>query len=294
MGLFFRFKPNSLPSGAKFAYLTGVYLDYYGLSEAPFTITPNPRFLFFSGKHREAFNHLLYGIRERKGFVQLTGEVGAGKTTLCRALLEQLGPNFSTALILNPVLDSDQLMKGIATEFGLNVKGMDRLETIAEINAFLLNQLAEGKETVLIIDEAQNLTPELLEQVRLLSNLETDERKLLQILLMGQPELRDRLNDHSLRQLRQRITVRYHLSPLRRSELGQYIQHRLHVSGANGSPYFSNAAIWRIYHYSKGIPRLINALCDKCLLAGFVQQRDRIDFRMVGVAIRELEGHIDA
>ena len=278
---------------ADFHYKNCVYLDYYGLKEAPFNITPNPRFLFFSTKHREAFNHLLYGIRERKGFVQLTGEVGAGKTTLCRALLEELGDNFSTALILNPVLDADQLIKAIAMELGLKVKGMDRLEIIAEINRFLLEQVENQRDTVLIIDEAQDLTLELLEQVRLLSNLETDDRKLFQIVLMGQPELRDRLNDPRLRQLRQRITVRYHLSPLRRSEVGQYIQHRLQVSGANGSPYFTTPAIWRINHYSKGIPRLINALCDKCLLAGFVEQRDRIDFRMTGAAIRELEGQID-
>ena len=270
-----------------------MYLEYYGLKEPPFNITPNPRFLFYSAKHREAFNHLLYGIRERKGFVQLTGEVGAGKTTLCRALLEQLGPEFSTALILNPVLDAGQLMKSIAMELNLQVKGLDRLETLAEINRFLLLQVEHHKDTVLIIDEAQDLTRELLEQVRLLSNLETDERKLLQIVLMGQPELRDRLNDHALRQLRQRITVRFHLNPLKRSEVGQYIQHRLQVSGANGAPYFTRPAIWLIYRYSRGIPRLINAVCDKCLLAGYVQQRDRIDYRMVRRAMRELEGHIE-
>src|SRR3984957_19694342 len=258
-----------------------VYLDYYGLSEPPFTITPNPRFLFFSGKHREAFNHLLYGIRERKGFVQLTGEVGAGKSTLCRALLEQLGDNYSTALILNPVLDADQLMKAVAMEFGPDVKGLDRLEILSVFNEFLLRQMSQHRETVLIIDEAQDLTNEMLEQVRLLSNLETDDRKLLQIVLMGQPELRDRLNDHSLRQLRQRITVRYHLKPLKQFEVAQYVQHRLQVSGANGAPYFSTAAVWRIYRYSAGVPRLINAICDKCLLAGYVQQREKIDYRMV-------------
>jgi general secretion pathway protein A len=271
----------------------GVYLEYYGLKELPFNITPNPRFLFFSAKHREAFNHLLYGIRERKGFVQLTGEVGAGKTTLCRALLEQLGPSFATALILNPILDADQLVKAVAMELNLPVKGLDRLETVAEINRFLLQQLEQGKDTVLIIDEAQDLTPALLEQVRLLSNMETDERKLLQIVLMGQPELRDRLNDYGLRQLRQRITIRYHLNPLQRNEIGQYVQHRLQVSGANGAPFFTAAALWRIYNYSKGIPRLINAICDKCLLAGYVAQRDKIDFSMVGRARRELEGQID-
>jgi general secretion pathway protein A len=271
-----------------------VYLDYYGLKEPPFDITPNPRFLFFSPKHREAFNHLLYGIRERKGFVQLTGEVGAGKTTICRAMLEQLGDRYATALILNPVLDADQLVKAIAMEFGLDVKSRDRLETVAALNAFLLEQVEQHKETVLIIDEAQDLTHELLEQVRLLSNLETDDRKLLQIVLMGQPELRDRLNDFNLRQLRQRITVRYHLTPLTRAEVGQYVHHRLQVSGANGSPYFTDPALWRVFHYSGGVPRLVNAVCDKCLLAGFVQLRERIDFRMVGKAIRELEGHFNA
>jgi general secretion pathway protein A len=271
-----------------------VYLEYYGLTEPPFTITPNPRFLFFSSKHREAFNHLLYGIRERKGFVQLTGEVGAGKTTLCRALLDQLGDNFSTALILNPVLDTDQLVKAVAMEFGLQVRGLDRLEIVAVINDFLLRQMSEGRDTVLIIDEAQDLSNELLEQVRLLSNLETDDRKLLQIVLMGQPELRDRLNAHSMRQLRQRITVRYHLNPLRRSEVAQYVQHRLQVSGSQGAPYFTQPALWRIYNYSKGIPRLVNAVCDKALRAGFVEQRDRIDFRLIGRALRELEGNIAA
>jgi general secretion pathway protein A len=270
-----------------------VYLDFYGLTEPPFSITPNPRFLFYGGKHREALNHLLYGIRERKGFVQLTGEVGAGKSTLCRALLSQLGNNYSTALILNPILDADQLMRAIALEFGLDVRGLDRLETLEEINLFLLRQVEEGRETVLLIDEAQNLTNELLEQVRLLSNLETDDRKLLQIVLMGQPELRDRLNDPALRQLRQRITVRYHLSPLKRSEVGPYVQHRLTVSGAKGNPQFTTAALWRVFCYSQGVPRLVNAVCDKCLLAGFVEQRSQIDYRLVGRAIRELEGTID-
>jgi len=269
-----------------------VYLQYYGLTEPPFDITPNPRFLFYSAKHREAFNHLLYGIRERKGFVQLTGEVGAGKTTLCRAILEQLDGRYATALILNPVMSADELMKAIAIEFGLPVNGLDRLDTLGVINQFLLQQVERGKDTVLIIDEAQDLTDELLEQVRLLSNLETDNRKLLQIVLMGQPELRDRLNNPRLRQLRQRITVRYHLPPLSRAEVNHYIQHRLEVAGAKGSPYFTQPALWRVYRYSQGIPRLLNAICDKSLLAGFVRQRERIDFGMVGCAVNELEGNI--
>jgi general secretion pathway protein A len=269
-----------------------VYLEHYGLKEPPFAITPNPRFLYFSGKHREAYNHLLYGIRERKGFVQFTGEVGAGKTTLCRAMLDALDGQFATALILNPVMSPDEMMKAIAIDFGLAVEGMDRLETVAVINEFLLWLASQGKDAVLIIDEAQNLTDDLLEQVRLLSNLETDDRKLLQIVLMGQPELRDRLNAHNLRQLRQRITVRYHLSALTREEVEDYIRHRIHVSGGNGRPKFSQPAIWRIHRYSQGVPRLINAVCDKALLAGYVNQTDKIDFGIIGRAIRELEGEI--
>ncbi len=269
-------------------------MDYYGLQEPPFSITPNPRFLFYGTKHREALNHLLYGIRERKGFVQLTGEVGAGKSTICRALLEQLGKNFSTALILNPALDPEQLIKAIAREFNLDVRGMDQVETLEELNMFLLRQLEQERETVLVIDEAQNLSNQQLEQIRMLSNLETDDRKLLQIVLMGQPELRDKLNDPSMRQLRQRITVRYHLRPLKRAEVGTYVQHRLAISGANGGgPHFTVPALWRIFRYSQGIPRLINAVCDKCLLAGYVQQRGRMDFQLVGSAIRELEGDFD-
>jgi len=162
-----------------------VYLDFYKLKQSPFDLTPNPRFLFQSRKHREAYNHLLYGIRERKGFVQLTGEVGAGKTTICRAMLRQLDINFTTAVILNPVLNADELMRAIGTEFRLDVKNLDRHDTLAAINNFLLDQVQQCKDVVLIIDEAQNLTDELLEQVRLLSNLELDNRKLLQIVLMG-------------------------------------------------------------------------------------------------------------
>lgn len=269
-----------------------MYLDYYGLSEAPFDLAPNPRYLFYNPRYREAFNHVIYGVRERKGFVQLTGEVGCGKTTICRAILKELGDHYATALILNPVLDADQLLRAVALEFGLNAKGMDRFETLSALNQFLIDLLFHGRDAVLIIDEAQDLTPELLEQIRLLSNLETEDRKLLQIVLMGQPELRDRLNDYNLRQLRQRITVRFHIHPLKRWELWPYIQHRLHVAGSKGEPVFTMGALWRIYAYTKGIPRLVNALCDKCLLAGFVHRTLRIDLSLAALAVRELEGNI--
>jgi general secretion pathway protein A len=269
-----------------------VYLEYYGLNEPPFDLTPNPRFLFYSAKHREAFNHLLYGIRERKGFVQLTGAVGAGKTTVCRAMLEALGDSWASALIFNPPPEPDLFVKAVAIEFGLEVGGLDALNTRSALNEFLIEQAAAGRDAVLIIDEAQTLTNRELENIRLLSNLETEDRKLLQIVLMGQPELRDRLNDPALRQLRQRITVRYHLPALSRAELWPYIEHRLVVSGATGTFYFTAGAMWRIFRYSHGIPRLVNALCDKCLLAGYVEQRTAIDYRLVGRAIRELEGRI--
>jgi general secretion pathway protein A len=269
-----------------------VYLQYYGLREPPFDLTPNPRFLFFSAKHREAYNHMLYGIREHKGFVQLTGEVGAGKTTLCRAMLKELGDEFATALILNPVLDPAELVRAIATEFGFSTKAMSHLEVLSALNQLLVDLLIRGKDAVLVIDEAQDLTNELLEQIRLLSNLETDSRKLLQIVLMGQSELRDRLNDHRLRQLRQRITVRFHLRPLNRGELLPYMLHRLKVAGSNGAPNFTVGALWRIFRYTEGIPRLVNAVCDKCLLAGYVHKRKTVDFGLAGLAIRELEGGI--
>jgi general secretion pathway protein A len=268
-----------------------MYNQFYGFREPPFNITPDPRFLFFSDRHREAYNHVLFGIRERKGFIQITGEVGAGKTTLCRALLEELGPDYVTALILNPCLNPTQLLRAILTEFGMKPGKTDRVACLSMLNDFLLEQLEAGRDVVLLIDEAQDLDSDLLEQVRLLSNLETDQRKLLQIVLLGQPELREKLNDRSLRQLRQRITVRYHLTPLSRVEMARYIQHRLQVVGANGRPAFTPWALRTIYRYTKGIPRLVNAVCDKALLAGFVESTDLLTRRQIRRAIRELEGN---
>ena len=270
-----------------------MYNEFYGFRESPFNITPDPRFLFFSDQHREAFNHILFGIRERKGFIQVTGEVGAGKTTVCRAILQQLGPTYRTALILNPMLTSREFFRALLVELGLEPPGhKDRSLYLDELNRFLLAQAMEGHDVVLFIDEAQDLDPELLEQVRLLSNLETDQRKLLQIVLLGQPELRDKLNEKSLRQLRQRITVRYHLAPLSLKETQRYISHRLHVAGSNSRPDFTPWAIRTIYRYSGGIPRLINAVCDKALLYGYVNATDRLGGRAARQAIRELEGRI--
>lgn len=267
-----------------------MYNDFYGFREAPFNITPDPRFLFFSDRHREAYNHILFGLRERKGFIQITGEVGAGKTTVCRALLEDLGPRYRTALILNPCLTGDQLLRTILIELGLEPSD-DRVTALQRLNQYLLDQLAEGNDVVLLIDEAQDLSHDLLEQIRLLSNLETDQRKLLQIVLLGQPELREKLDDPQLRQLRQRITVRYHLAPLSRQEMEHYIQHRLQVVGANGRPSFNRWALGSIYRYSGGVPRLVNAVCDKALLCGYVEGDDRLTRRHVRRAIRELEGN---
>jgi general secretion pathway protein A len=266
-----------------------MYAQYYGFSEAPFNLTPDPRFLFFSDRHREAFNHLLFGIQERKGFIQLTGEVGAGKTTLCRALLEQLGPRFRTALVLNPCLTATQLLRAILVELGLR-PARDRQGCLKRLNEFLLAQVTEGHDVVLFIDEAQDLTDELLEQVRLLSNLETDQRKLLQIVLIGQPELKAKLDRPELRQLRQRITVRYHLTPLSAWETEHYIRYRVHVAGGNSRPSFDRRALRKIHGYSKGVPRLINAVCDKTLLCGYVSGTDRLTARHVRRSIRELEG----
>jgi general secretion pathway protein A len=269
-----------------------MYNEFYGFREAPFNITPDPRFLFFSDKHREAFNHVLFGIRERKGFIQVTGEVGAGKTTVCRAILAELGPSYKTALVLNPMVTATQLMRTILVELGLEARRVDRTAYIELLNRYLLDEAAAGHDVVLLIDESQDLEPELLEQVRLLSNLETDQRKLLQIVLIGQPELREKLNHRSLRQLRQRITVRYHLSPLDRFETERYIAHRLKVAGADGRPRFSSWAIRRVHRYSGGVPRLINAVCDKALLYGYVNGTYALDGRAIGQAIRELEGEV--
>ena len=267
-----------------------MYCKYYGFEEPPFNITPDPRYLFLSETHQEALQHLLFGVRERKGFIQLTGEIGSGKTTVCRALFEQLDANCRTALVLNPRLTESQLLRAIMREFQIPNIARDRLTNYERLNDWLLERLRAGQDVVLVIDEAQNLPSTLLEMVRLLSNLETDNRKLIQTILIGQPELRDMLDAESLQQLRQRITIRYHLAGLNETETRSYLEHRMSVAGGSDIPIFEPRAIRRIYRYSRGIPRLINAVSDKALLAGFVYRTDRITAKLAKLAERELEG----
>lgn len=267
-----------------------MYLEFFQLKEPPFNITPDPHYLFLSRQHREAYHHLMYGIRERKGFIQLTGEVGSGKTTLCRAVLAELGQSVRTALILNPCLTETQLLRAILHDFGLTTGRYDMLKLVETLNEFLLAKMEAGENVALLIDEAQNLSSKVMEQVRLLSNLETTRQKLIQIVMIGQPELEEKLADPALRQLRQRITVRAHLGPLDEREIGPYVAHRLAMAGAGGRIIFEPKALQLAYRYSGGIPRLINAVCDNALLAGYVAGQWRIDAVCMKRAIAQLEG----
>jgi general secretion pathway protein A len=270
-----------------------MYTDYYRLREEPFSITPDPRYLYLTDQHREALNHLLYGIRQRKGFICLTGEVGAGKTTLCRALLNELGQSYHTALILNPMLSETQLLRAIVEEFGIETRRRDRFGYLKLLNEFLLRINSVGEDAVLIIDEAQDMTVNNLEMVRLLSNLETERQKLLQTVLIGQPELRSLLNNPSLRQLAQRITVRYHLKNMSQEDTAEYIRHRLKIAGQDendgNAVRFDYSAVREIYRFSHGTPRLVNALGDKSLLAGYVYRTATIDRGIVQAAMNELK-----
>src|SRR6187549_2013471 len=261
-----------------------MYLDFYGLKEAPFAITPDPRFVFLSDRHRDALAHLLYGIGQGGGggFVQLTGEVGTGKTTLCRLLLEQLPENTRVALVLNPKLSPLELLETICEELKLDI-GQRRgsLKALVDaLNAYLLEAYSQGLRVVLIIDEAQNLATDALEQVRLLTNLETPTQKLLQIILLGQPELREMLARPELRQLAQRITARYHLTPLDAEETEAYLRHRLAVAGSARFP-FTRLAIRRVHQHSGGVPRLINVIADRSLVGGYAQDLAQIGERDV-------------
>jgi general secretion pathway protein A len=255
-----------------------MYQSYFGLAEEPFSIAPDPRYLYMSRRHQEALAHLLYGVNAGGGFVLLTGEVGAGKTTVCRCLLEQIPASCDVAYIFNPKLTVEELLSTICAEFGINCPpGNTSVKVyIDRINAYLLDAHARGRHTVLIIDEAQNLSADVLEQLRLLTNLETNQRKLLQIILLGQPELAAMLARPELRQLAQRIIARYHLGPLDKHEVAAYVQHRLEVSGAQRQ-LFPAALMGSLYRLSRGIPRIINVLCDRALLGAYSQNKERID-----------------
>lgn len=265
-----------------------MYEDFYGLNEKPFSLTPDPKFLFLSQNHRDALEHLTYGIEQKEGFILITGDIGSGKTTICRYLLGKLNQKTKTALILNPLISEEELLRSIISDFGLTPSATTKKELIDKLNQFLLECAAGGEISVLIIDEAQNLSPPVLEQVRILSNLETEKEKLLQIILVGQVELREKLNFPRLRQLDQRISIRYHLSPLNRDEVPRYIEHRLTVAGSSGGITFTKGALRTIFQYSEGVPRLINLICDRTLLAGYTSQTNRISSQLVKMGIESL------
>jgi general secretion pathway protein A len=266
-----------------------MYCQFYGLKERPFNVTSDPDFFFLSRQHKEALSHLLYGVTQRKGILVITGEIGTGKTTLCRFFLNQLRKNVKTAFILNPHFSDIQLLEAIIKDFGINVKDKTRLSFVWELNRFLLSESESGNNVVLIIDEAQSLRPQGLEQVRLLSNLETEKDKLIQIILVGQPELNRKLNLYDLRQLRQRVMVRYHIRPLEEDEVKDYINHRLNIAGSNNRIRFTDEALKIISDFSGGIPRLINIVCDRALLAGFVQETNTIDLNILDRCMEELK-----
>jgi general secretion pathway protein A len=265
-----------------------MYCKFYGLKERPFNVTSDPSFFYMSSHHKEALSHLLYGVSQRKGIIVVTGEIGTGKTTLCRFFLSQLTGDVKTAFILNPNFSEVQLLEAIIKDYGIQTRSKSRLSYVWELNKFLLSQARENNNVVLIIDEAQNLKTPQLEQVRLLSNLETEKDKLIQIVLVGQPELNRKLELYELRQLKQRVMVRYHIPPLDKLEIANYVKHRLNVAGANKGLDFSNEAFELIAEFSQGTPRLINILCDRALLAGFVAETSNIDENIIMKCLTEL------
>jgi len=270
-----------------------MYKNFFGFNERPFKLVPNPAYLFLSRSHEEALAHLTYAVIQGEGFMEITGEVGTGKTTLCRAFLEHLDNDTKAAYIFNPNLDSIELLKAINDEFGIPSDADNTKDLIDTLNSFLIEQNTQGKNTILLIDEAQNLTNEVLEQLRLLSNLETARHKLLHIILVGQPELKEKLNSHELRQLRQRISLSCRLIPLSFKDVRNYIQHRINVASGKPGTQFADAAYRSIYNYSKGIPRLINIVCDRALLTAFGLDQKEITQKIVRASIKELTDRSD-
>jgi len=268
-----------------------MYERYFGLKEKPFRITPDPRFLFLSEKHAEALDHLYYGITQGEGFMVISGDVGTGKTTIIRSLLERLDDlQIQTAIVLNPLLDIEDLLKVILEDFGLSPRGSSKKDLIDQLNAFLLALNQKEEKAVVIIDEAQNLAPDIMEELRSLSNLETAREKLLQIVLVGQLELWHKLNSPNLRQLKQRISVSYRLEPLSPKEMKGYIVHRLTIAGFRGELDFSPGALRLIFKTSRGIPRLINLLCDRTLLVLYLEQKMKVTSAHIHKALESLRG----
>lgn len=266
-----------------------MYESFFGFSVKPFDLVPNPDFLYLSKSHKRALTYLDYGIRERVGFILLTGEVGSGKTTIIRDMLKKHHEKVVISKVFNTRVNSEQLIALINDDFGIPVVGKDKTAMLRDLNDFLVEQYAVGNFPVLIIDEAQNLTSRLLEEIRMLSNLESDSSKLLQIILVGQPELRRTMGSPSLRQLRQRISINCHLQPLTRQEMEHYIRHRLQIAGNRDAVTFSEAALDLIYANSKGVPRLVNIICDFLLISAFAEESRQIDVEMV----RDVVGDLD-
>jgi general secretion pathway protein A len=270
---------------------SALYAAYFGLRRDPFSIAPDPRLLFMSERHREALAHLLFGVKGGGGFVLLTGEIGAGKTTVCRCLLEQLPANVDVAYILNPRQSARELLQSICEEFRLSVPdapGDGTKPLVDVLNRYLLESYAAGRSSVLIVDEAQSLSIDVLEQLRLLTNLETHERKLLQIILIGQPELRQMLDKPELEQLAQRVIARYHLRALSRQETGDYVRHRLAVAGVGSQQLFDTRVLDLVFDISRGVPRRINLLCDRALLGAYARSRPVVDDAVVERAAQEV------
>jgi general secretion pathway protein A len=266
----------------------GVYQEFFSFRTKPFELVPNPDFLYLSRTHRKTLTYLDYGIKEKAGFIMLTGEVGAGKTTLIRDLIKKLDQRATLSKVFNTRVNSEQLISMINDDFGLEVSGKDKVVLLRELYDFLIGQYAEGYHPVLIIDEAQNLSPELLEEVRLLSNLETDRSKLLQIILVGQPELRKTLSRPEMRQLRQRVNISCHLQHLTRQETEEYIVHRLEVAGNREAVRFHEGTFDEIHSFSRGVPRLINILCDFLLLTAYVEDTTELTLELVKEVAEDL------
>ena len=268
-----------------------MYIEFFGLREKPFNLTPDPRFLYLTRGYREALSQLLYGIQERRGFMALTGEVGTGKTTLLHALFSRLDEETKVAFVFNSTLPFDGIVEYMLEDFGISTPAVTQAQRLFALNRFLIERCRAGQNSVLIIDEAQNLSPQTLEQIRLLSNFESATDKLLQIMLVGQPELRDNLNLPQLRQLNQRISLRCTIRSLTPEECAEYVSHRLQVAGADpfAAALFSRAALERIATYSAGTPRVINIVCDHCLLFAYADQRREIDVDVVEEVIRQLD-----